>query len=589
MQQPQQMPNSVFKFVWYYLKPHKLAQLGFFIVALCWAVELTLTPYLLKRIIDVAVQFHGPAMVKNILLPCVLYAVMTLWMNINFRLFDYIVLRLYPAIKAKIGQDMFDYLMFHSYNFFQNNFAGTLTKKIFDMCQNVERIIQIFNEWFYPRLFSLIIAAVTMSLVVKPIFGIALVVWTLVYLVLSFIGSRWVEVKAHKLSLVRAKMSGVISDSISNVILTKLFSNMSHESERVGHSLSRLVFWDRKVAWMQLILNTVQGLMVLILTAVMLFLLVRSSVSGDIDAGDFAFILTLSMFIGNSVWQLGTQMLEFSKAMGECRQALSYMIQPHAIKDTLDAQPLQVSAGKIEFTHVGFGYENSQPLFNDLHVVIKPGQRVGLVGHSGGGKSTFINLILRLMDVQQGEVLIDDQAIKQVQKKSLRQQIASIPQDTELFHRSIFDNIRFARPDASDDEVIAAAKQAQCHEFILALPEGYESLVGERGVKLSGGQKQRIAIARAFLKSAPIILLDEATSALDSETEKLIQVGLHEIMQGRTAIAIAHRLSTLKDMDRILVFDKGRIVQDGSLDELIADKAGVFNSLWQMQSQGFLQ
>ncbi|MDF1759489.1 MAG: ABC transporter ATP-binding protein [Coxiellaceae bacterium] len=589
MQQPKQVPNSVFKFVWHYLKPHKLVQVGFFVVALFWAVELTLTPYLLKRIIDAAAQYHGHQMVVNILWPCILYAAMSLWMNVNFRLFDFIVLRYYPVLKAKIGQDMFDYLMFHSYNFFQNNFAGTLTKKIFDMCTNVEKIIEIFNVWFYPRIFSLLIAAVTVAIVVKPIFGVALFLWTLSYMVVSFFGAKWIEQTAHQLSVTRASMSGVISDSISNIILTKLFSNMTYESDRVSQSIAETVYWDRRVGWKQLLLNFIQGIMVTILVAVMLYLLVQSSLTGAILAGDFAFVLTLSMFISMTVWQLGTQMLEFSKAVGECRQALSYMIEPHAIKDVADAKPLHVVNGGITFSHVDFGYESNQPLFNDLNVDIKPGQKVGLVGHSGGGKSTFINLILRLMDVQQGKVLVDGQDIKQVQKKSLREQIASIPQDTELFHRSILDNIRFARPDATDEEVTAAAKHAQCHAFILALPQGYESLVGERGVKLSGGQKQRIAIARAFLKAAPIILLDEATSALDSETEKLIQAGLHNIMQGRTAIAIAHRLSTLKDMDRILVFDNGRIVQDGTLNELIADKAGVFYSLWQMQSQGFLQ
>ena len=588
MRSQQPIENSVFKFVWHYLKQHKLAQVGFFVVAICWAIELTLTPYLLKRIIDVAVRFSGHALVENILLPCVIYAAMSLWMNLNFRLFDFINLRIYPSIKAKIGQDMFDYLMPHSYDFFQNNFAGTLTKKIFDMSVNVERIIQIFNEWFYPRILALLIASISMALVVKPIFGLVLLAWTLTYIVLSFIGARWTERYSHDLSQARAKMSGTISDSVSNIILTKLFSNMSYESQRVCQSLEHLVILDRKVSWMQLIINFAQGLMVTLLTAIMLLLLVHSRMTGDIPAGDFAFILTLSMFVGTSVWQLGAQMLEFSKSVGECRQAITYLTEPHAVSDISNAKPLKISEGKIEFNNVNFDYEQDQSLFKDLNITINAGQNVGLVGPSGGGKSSFIKLILRLMDVQQGSIFIDGQDIRNVQKESLRRQIASIPQETELFHRSILDNIRFARPNATNDEVINAAKHAHCHEFITTLPNGYESLVGERGVKLSGGQKQRIAIARAFLKNAPILLLDEATSALDSVTEKHIQSGLQEIMAGKTAIAIAHRLSTLKNMDRILVFDEGKIIQDGSLNDLISDKEGVFYALWKMQSKGFL-
>ncbi len=582
------MPNNVFQFVWRYLKRHKLAQCGLVFVAICWAIEMTLSPYMMKWIIDVAVKYKGQAMLTNIIWPCALYVLMSIWMNVNFRIFDYITLKLFPVIKASIGQDMFDYLMHHSYEFFQNSFAGTLTKKIFDMSTNIEKLIRIFNEWFYPRVISLLIASVSMALVVKPIFGLVLFVWTVAFVLLSFFTARWTAKSSHRLSLSRATMSGVISDSVSNVILTKLFSNMSHESRRVKRSIDRVVNWDRKVGWTQLISNALQGVMATLMTVIMLLLLVHFNYTGAIGPGDFAFILMLGMFITMTMWQLGGQMLEFSVALGECRQALSYMIEPHAIKDIPNAKPLVITGGQIIFSDVDFGYIEGQHLFKRLNVTIKPGEKVGLVGPSGGGKSSFIKLILRLMDVQVGSISIDDNNITQVQKQTIRQQIASIPQETELFHRSIFDNIRFARPEATDEEVVVAAKQAHCHDFINQLPDGYESLVGERGVKLSGGQKQRIAIARAFLKAAPILLLDEATSALDSETEKQIQTSLHAIMHGKTTIAIAHRLSTLRDMDRILVFDQGQIVQDGSLQELIMDEQGLFYSLWQMQSQGFL-
>jgi ATP-binding cassette subfamily B protein len=276
---------------------------------------------------------------------------------------------------------------------------------------------------------------------------------------------------------------------------------------------------------------------------------------------------------------------------------------PTEITDAKDAATLKCEHGKIQFKTVQFHYHGSQQvldtgiaadtavpdiLFQNKSITIAAGQKVGLVGYSGGGKSTFVNLILRFYDVTAGAILIDGQDIRTVTQDSLRANIAMIPQDPSLFHRSLLDNIRYGRINATDTEVIAAAKRAHAHEFIAKLPNGYNSLVGERGIKLSGGQRQRIAIARAILKNAPILILDEATSQLDSVTEKLIQESLWELMQHKTTIVIAHRLSTLLHMDRILVFDQGKIVADGTHNELLAQAGGLYQQLWQAQVGGFL-
>ncbi len=282
-------------------------------------------------------------------------------------------------------------------------------------------------------------------------------------------------------------------------------------------------------------------------------------------------------------------MQRYSKVVGTCNQALKMILQPHKIVDKPDAKTLDIKRGEIRFENVSFHYENRPPLFQNMTVTINHGEKVGLVGYSGGGKSTFIKLILRLLDIQEGTISIDSQNITDVAQGSLRAQIGTIPQEPELFHRSIMDNIRFGFADATDDEVIAAAKKAHCHDFIMELPQQYHAMVGERGVKLSGGQKQRIAIARAFLKNAPILLLDEATSSLDSKTEEDIHQALHEVMVDKTVIVIAHRLSTLKEMDRILVFVDGAIIEDGSLNQLLKDKKGHFYHLWQKQVNGFIQ
>jgi ATP-binding cassette subfamily B protein len=286
-------------------------------------------------------------------------------------------------------------------------------------------------------------------------------------------------------------------------------------------------------------------------------------------------------------WLAGLELPLLFKEIGICRQALTIIQDPHDITDALQAKPLKVTRGEIVFDHVTFHYLNHQNLFEDKTISLQAGQKVGLVGFSGSGKSTFANLILRYYDVQGGRILIDGQDISKVTQNSLREQISMIPQDPSLFHRSLMENIRYGRLDATDEEVIEASKKAHCHDFIQKMPEKYHALVGERGVKLSGGQRQRIAIARAILKNAPILILDEATSALDSVTEREIQEGLEILMEKHTTLVIAHRLSTLSGMDRILVFNEGKIVEDGTHEELIKS-GGHYARMWDMQAGGFL-
>jgi len=287
------------------------------------------------------------------------------------------------------------------------------------------------------------------------------------------------------------------------------------------------------------------------------------------------------------LWWTSLELPTFFQEIGICQQALTILQDPITLQDAEDATPLKVPHGKIQFQKVHFHYKGTSPLFSDKSLVIQPGQKVGLVGYSGSGKTTFVNLILRLFDIQSGHILIDDQDIASVTQESLRKSITLIPQDPSLFHRTLMENIRYGRVDATDEEIIEAARLAHAHEFIMELPQGYHTLVGERGIKVSGGQRQRIAIARAILKNAPILVLDEATSALDSFTETHIQESFANLMENKTTIVIAHRLSTLLNMDRILVFDQGRIVEDGTHTSLLA-KEGIYHSLWRAQVRGFL-
>lgn len=397
-----------------------------------------------------------------------------------------------------------------------------------------------------------------------------------------------------------SKLVGYIVDLLSNMLSVRYFNSKATEMHRLEESL--VTFTQAYLArdWFFLKLYALQGLSFFLYQSACMFWLIEGIKDGSLTAGDFALVLAINIAIIDCLWTLSKDISKFAEICGEVSQGISLLNEEIIIQDSPNAKDLIIKSldqgehffnpklgGEIVFDHVEFNYADSHALFKNKTITIEAGQKVGLVGYSGSGKSTFVNLILRLFDVSSGRVLIDDQDIKEVTQQSLRQAIAIIPQDAYLFHRSIMDNIRYGKLTASDEEVIEAAKRAHAHEFIEELPEKYNSMVGERGVKLSGGQRQRIAIARAILKDAPILILDEATSHLDSVTETQIQESLNELMEGRTTIVIAHRLSTLLHMDRIIVLDKGKIVEDGEHKELLT-RNELYATLWETQVNGFL-
>lgn len=583
------LPKNLKSFVWYFLKEHKLTLVGFAIVAILWSTEMSLSPYLMKVMIDVVNQYEmsPQALMGAIAIPAVLYASMSLIMNLNFRFYEYICLRMFPKIKQDVNNTMFKYLSGHSHAYFQGHFSGTLVKKINDLVVSIEPVIRIPNDMFIPRLMALVVASLFLY-TVHPLFSIILSCWAAIFVTASYFLAKGSEGKSFRLADAFAALNGVMVDSVTNIVSAKIFSNIPHEEERISNTLSDVVQKDRALQWYMLKVHFAQGLCVTLLVVFLLMALVHGRLNGWVSIGDFAFVLSLAVYFIIGIYNIGQEMVRFAKEIGTCRQALSILIEPHEIVDMPDAKPLVYQKGSIEFKNVTFGYVGSKIIFKNLSVIINSGEKVGLVGYSGGGKSTFVNLLLRLYDIKDGEITIDDQNISLVTKTSLRKVVGLIPQTPDLFHRSIIENIRYGDLSATDNEVIEAAKKAHCHEFVMQLEEQYESLVGERGVKLSGGQKQRIAIARAMLKNAPILILDEATSSLDSITERYIQDSLHQMMEGKTTIVIAHRLSTLSEMDRILFFKNGQIIEDGSFEELMAIQEGHFKKLWEMQAGGFI-
>ena len=379
--------------------------------------------------------------------------------------------------------------------------------------------------------------------------------------------------------------------------LKKTFGERFYEANQLTAKLDKYVAADQKRDWYFLWMFTFQGLSFVIYQSICLVWLIYGFRDGKITAGDFALIITINIHIINSLWTLSKDISKYADTLGNIHQGLSIVYMPLEICDKAAAKNLVITQGEISFTNVEFNYANTDPLFKNKNIIIPSGQKVGLVGYSGSGKTTFVNLILRIFDVTSGKITIDNQDIRHVTQASLRNNIGMIPQDPSLFHRILMENIRYAKPDATDLEVITAAKKAAAHDFIKKLPNGYNALAGERGVKLSGGQRQRIAIARAILKNAPILILDEATSQLDSITESEIQNSLLELMQtvtnnshqnlAKTVLVVAHRLSTLLYMDRILVFNQGKIVEDGSHAELLAND-GMYKILWNAQIGGLL-
>lgn len=404
----------------------------------------------------------------------------------------------------------------------------------------------------------MLLVAFIFSYRVNPVFFNVLILWSIAFFGISFFISKRLTFLSENQAGKESVLGGQIVDSLSNSFSVRLFAREKQEIDRREPAFSDYVKSYQETGRYTVIMHSIQGGLIAIMAAFSLFFLINLYAKGLLTIGDFALILGLSIETGHMMWHTMYEVDALNKEIGRCRQSLSSLLVSIEIQDKPNAYDLKCKTGRITFDGVIFCYKDSKPLFENESVCIEAGQKVGLVGYSGGGKSTFVNLILRLYDVKGGAILIDGQDIRDAAQDSLRNNIAMIPQDPSLFHRSLMENIRYGCMNATDGEVIMAAKKAHAHEFISALPQKYDSLVGDKGVKLSGGQRQRIAIARAILKNAPILILDEATSQLDSVTESLIQESLLELMENKTTIVIAHRLSTLLHMDRILVFDKGK-------------------------------
>lgn len=582
------IPKTTFHFIFHFVREQWVKFAILAMVSMVWALNETIFPHFIKRIVDILQSHTGPRLevysaVKGVLILLVLFWCVSELMQ---RLQGILQIYVFPRFRSSIRESVFKYVQAHSHEYFSSNFAGNIAKKLADLPVSCQAVMEIICFNFVTALVGAVMVLVMMWLT-QPLFAVVLMIWLIIHLSLTGIFLRHSNVLWEKHSDAVATLSGKIIDAFTNMLNVRLFSRARYELRYLKKYQDEEIRKAKKAMWLMELTRIGLGLNGLFLIFGMIFLLLYSWAHEKITLGDFTQVGMQSFWLLGWIWFVSYQLMIFARETGTIGDALKLVRQGHDLVDKKDARPIKIKKGDIQFKEVTFAYQKNRPIFKKLNVMIPAGQKVGLVGFSGSGKSTFVNLILRFYDVQSGHIVIDQQDIVDVTQESLRSQIAMIPQDPSLFHRSLIENIRYGRLDATDDEVIYASTLAHCHEFIEKIDNTYQALVGERGIKLSGGQRQRIAIARAILKNAPILILDEATSSLDSVTEKLIQESLLRLMQGRTTIVVAHRLSTLTTMDRILVFDQGRIVEDGTKETLLKAE-GHFAKLWNMQTDGFL-
>lgn len=556
------------------------------LVVVVLAIGQAVVPFLYKELVDLMTAM-SPQMAdlpgKKVLFLVALAGALMMGLR---RIQDWTSIEFQPRIKQKLILRCYDYLQGHSLNFFNNNFSGSLVRRI-------NRFERAYEDISDQVIFSLGQVAIRVGVVLIAAglrsfwFSLVILIWVILYSWVSYAFAK----KRMKYDLATSeqdsKVTGFLSDTIGNSVNIKLFNGTKSEHKElvklVAEQMLRL-----KASWnFALRSDLIQGLLIVSLEVASMYVVFKLWQQGKVTVGDFALMQAYVTQITSKLWDFGRNVRRIYQALADANEMTEILLAPHEVVDVPEASALKVPSGEVNLSGVSFGYNKNEKVFKKFDLKIAAGERVALVGSSGGGKTTIVKLLFRFFDIQAGQILIDGQDISQVTQESLRKNIALVPQEPILFHRSLLENIRYAKAGASREEVVRASKLAHCHEFISKFSEGYDTFVGERGVKLSGGERQRVAIARAILKNAPILVLDEATSSLDSESEQCIQQALKNLMKDKTTIVIAHRLSTIMQMDRIVVLQNGKVKEQGKHEELLKAKQGTYQKLWEIQAGGF--
>ncbi|MBT2748433.1 ABC transporter ATP-binding protein [Lysobacter sp. ISL-50] len=586
-------PRSVARFYWHFIRQAwpifvMLTVVGFFVAI----VEVVMFDYL-GKVVDLvnttpAAQLFAQHGDELLWMAAVMLIARPLCLGLHDLLLNQTV---HPSMTNLVRWQTHRYMLRQSLSFFQNDFAGRVANRIMQTGPSLrESTTQTFDALWYVIVYSA--SAIYLFAQADVWLVVPLAVWIVIYIGLLFYFVPRVKLRSWRASDARSKLMGRIVDGYTNIATLKLFAHSRREEEYVAEAMveqtQRSRDMTRMTTLMGISITTLNGLLIVGTCGLALWLWHQGSISVGAIALATGLVIRIHNMSGWIMWTVNG----IFEDIGTVQDGIETISRPLTVVDRDQAQPLRVEEGGVRFENVHFHYGQDSGLIADLDLAVKPGEKIGLVGPSGAGKSTLMNILLRLYDLEGGRILIDGQDIAGVTQESLRSQIGVVTQDTSLLHRSIRDNLLYGRPDASDEEMFEAARKARADEFIPRLIDGegrvgYEALVGERGVKLSGGQRQRVAIARVLLKNAPILILDEATSALDSEAEAAIQESLETLMEGKTVIAIAHRLSTIARMDRLVVMDKGHIIETGTHEELIA-REGLYARLWKRQTGGFV-
>ena len=595
---PQQPPKGIYQFCRYYTKGLEPWLITMAVLTAMVAIAEASLFGVLGKVVDLLVASDPQTFVEDswtsiVVMSVFILIVIPILASLHSLVVHQTLMGNFPMVVRWMAHR---YLLNQSYGFFQNEFSGRIATKVMQTALAVrESVMKLLDVILFVSVYVMTMLFLVASADLR--LCLPLLVWLLLYVGLQLFFVPKLKNISQIQANSRSTMTGRIVDSYTNIVTLKLFSFSSRESQYVKEGMTEFLNTVhpqmRLVTGLNICLWIINMLLVFSTLALGIHLWINESVTPGAIAVVISLALRLSGMSHWIVWEIGNLFENF----GTVQDGINTLSVPQMVLDSDNAQRIKVNSGKIDFQDVNFSYINneqliSSPVFDKLSLNVSAGERVGIVGRSGAGKSTLINLLLRFYDINKGAILIDNQDIKQVQQESLRENIAVVTQDTSLLHRSVRENILFGRPDASEEEMIDAAKKAEAHEFILQLRDiagrtGYDAHVGERGVSLSGGQRQRIAIARVILKDAPILILDEATSALDSEIESAIQKSLYQLMQGKTVIAIAHRLSTIAAMDRLIVLDQGEIIEQGTHQQLM-ESQGVYAQLWHHQSGGFL-